>query len=103
MPLTTKRSLSIDFLLNHHVNKLHIYSEKATKFCEISTLLLSYVVPVKSNVEISQNFVAFSEYINFTKLNGNIKTGLPQDRPNVIYREYKKTEFPEYKLKEFCS
>ena len=43
-----------------------IYSEKATKFCEISTLLLSYVVPVKSKVEISQNFVAFSEYMNFT-------------------------------------
>ena len=38
------------------------YSEKVTKFCEISTLLLSYVVPVKSKVEISQNFVAFSEY-----------------------------------------
>ena len=36
-----------------------IYSEKATKFCSISTLLLSYVVPVKSKVEISQNFVAF--------------------------------------------
>ena len=32
-----------------------IYSEKATKFCEISTLLLSFVVPVKSKVEISQN------------------------------------------------
>ena len=43
-----------------------IYSEKATKFGEISTLLLSYVVPVKSKVEISQNFVAFSEYMNFT-------------------------------------
>ena len=42
-----------------------IYSEKATKFSEISTLLLSYVVPVKSKVEISQNFVAFSEYMNF--------------------------------------
>ena len=42
-----------------------IYSEKATKFCEISALLLSYVVPVKSKVEISQNFVAFSEYMNF--------------------------------------
>ena len=42
-----------------------IYSEKATKFCEISTLLLSYVVPVKSKVDISQNFVAFSEYMNF--------------------------------------
>ena len=42
-----------------------IYSEKAKKFFEISTLLLSYVVPVKSKVEISQNFVAFSEYMNF--------------------------------------
>ena len=27
-----------------------------------------YLVPVKSMVEISQNFVAFSEYMNFTKL-----------------------------------
>ena len=43
-----------------------IYSEKATKFYEISTLLLSYVVPVKSEVEISQDFVAFSEFMNFT-------------------------------------
>ena len=42
-----------------------IYSEKATKFCEISTLLLSYMVPVKSKEEISQNFVVFSEYMNF--------------------------------------
>ena len=38
----------------------------ATKFCEIFTLLLFYVVPVKSMVKISQNFVAFSEYMNFT-------------------------------------
>ena len=43
-----------------------IYSEKTTKFCKISTVDLSYVVPVKSTVEISQNFVAFSEYMNFT-------------------------------------
>ena len=42
-----------------------IYSEKATKFCEIFTLLLSYVVPVKSKVKILQTFVAFSEYMNF--------------------------------------
>ena len=48
--------------------KVHIYSEKDTKFCEISTLLLFYVVPVKSKVEISQNFVAFSEYMNFTTI-----------------------------------
>ena len=42
-----------------------IYSEKATKCCEISTADLSYVVPVKSTVETSQMFVAFSEYMNF--------------------------------------
>ena len=40
--------------------KVHI-SELATKFCEISTFLLSYVVPAKSKVEVLQNFVAFSE------------------------------------------
>ena len=44
-----------------------IYSEKATKFYKISIVDLSYVVPVKSTVEISQNFVTFSEYMNFTK------------------------------------
>ena len=43
-----------------------IYSEKATKSYEIFTLLLFYVVPVKSKVKISQNFVSFSEYMNFT-------------------------------------
>ena len=35
-----------------------IYSEKATKFCEI-------LHTVKSKGKISQNFVAFSEYVNF--------------------------------------
>ena len=43
-----------------------MYSEKATNFWEISTVDLSYVVTVKSTVEISENFVAFSEYMNFT-------------------------------------
>ena len=42
-----------------------IYSEKDTKFCGIFTLLLSYVVPVKSKVKISQIYVAFSQYMNF--------------------------------------
>ena len=46
-----------------------IYSEKATKFCKIPTLLLSYVVPVKSKIEI----VAFSEYMNFINNWGNWK------------------------------
>ena len=38
-----------------------IYSEKATTFFKIFTLLLSYVLPVKNKVKIPQNFVAFSE------------------------------------------
>ena len=52
-------------LWNKTMHLKFIYSEKATKFCKISTLLLSYVVPVKSKVEILQHFVAFSEYMNF--------------------------------------
>ena len=43
-----------------------IQSEKVTNFCETYTLDLSKVVTVKSTVEISQNFVPFSEYMNFT-------------------------------------
>ena len=42
-----------------------IYSEKATKFCEIFPLLLTVCTVVKSKRKISQNFVAFSEYMNF--------------------------------------
>ena len=52
-----------------------IYSEKATKFYKIFTLLLSYVVPVKSKVKISQNFVAFSEYMNFIYSAKNMALG----------------------------
>ena len=50
-----------------------IYSEKAAKFCEIFTVDLSYVVPVKSTVEILQNFEAFSEYMN---LNSQLNLGI---------------------------
>ena len=46
-----------------------IYSEKATNFCRISTRDLSYVVTVKSTVEILKNFVALSEYMNFNYVN----------------------------------
>ena len=42
-----------------------MYSEKATKFCEIFPLLWTKVHTVKSKGKISQNFVAFSEYMNF--------------------------------------
>ena len=44
-----------------------IFSEKATKFGEISIVFLSVCTVGKSKVEISQIFVAFSEYTNFTK------------------------------------
>ena len=44
-----------------------IYSEKTTIF----TVDLFYVIALKSKAEISQNVVAFSEYMNFT---GNIAT-----------------------------
>ena len=49
------------------MNKLlkFIYSEKATKFCEISTVDLTVTTLDKSMVEILQQFVAFSEYMKF--------------------------------------
>ena len=43
-----------------------IYSEKATQFCELSTLNLTVCTVVKFKVEISQHFVALSEYMYFT-------------------------------------
>ena len=42
-----------------------IYSEKATKFCEIFPLLLTAFTAVKKKGKISPNYVAFSEYMNF--------------------------------------
>ena len=42
-----------------------IYSEKAAKICEIFPLLLTGTPQDKSEVKISQNFVAFSENMNF--------------------------------------
>ena len=50
-----------------------VYSEKATKFCEIFPLLLSTVHTDKSKVKILQNFAAFSEYMNFTKSKNNVE------------------------------
>ena len=52
-------------IIKRALDKVHIPFERATKFCEIFNLLFSYVVSVKSKVNISQKFVAFSEYMNF--------------------------------------
>ena len=43
-----------------------VYSEKVmTKFCEISTLLLSTIHTDKIKMKILQKILAFSEYMNF--------------------------------------
>ena len=62
-----------------------IYSEKATKFCEIFTLLLSYVVPVKSKVKILQNSVAISEYTKFKRPSITICTPKFSDLPTALH------------------
>ena len=82
-------------------NLKFIYSGKATKFCKISTLLLSYVVPVKSKVENSQNFVAFSEYTNFKRSSSNTKKGknVPCSILNEVAvhtKSYKEGNFYKY-------
>ena len=61
-----RKSYKYDIVSHFNLRCLKfLYSEKATKFCEISTLLLSTVHAGKSKVEILQNFVTFSEYMNF--------------------------------------
>ena len=61
---TLSKNLFRDYFYHNNIIKF-VYSEKATKFCEIFTLLLTTVHTVKSNVKVLQNFVAFSEYRNF--------------------------------------
>ena len=61
------------------VSKVHLLLE-GHKILRNLHLTLSYVVPVKSKVKISQNFVAFSEYMNFT--DGQC---VHEERFNVMY------------------
>ena len=68
-----------------------IYSEKATKFCEISTVDLTDTTQDKSTVEISQKFLAFSEYMNFNILISLVGYGdALGSYKNVIVRLYHK-------------
>ena len=62
----------VEFLSEKALLKF-IYSKKATKFCKIFTLLLTVCTAVKSKGKISQNFVAFSEYMNFKFVNWRIR------------------------------
>ena len=52
-----------------------IYSEKATKFCEIFSLLLTAVHTVKRKGKISQTFVAFSAKMNFKTFDSCLTLG----------------------------
>ena len=65
LPHKVHYRLDLNFWLGIQIKVVKfVYFEKAIKFCEISTLLLSTVHSNKSKEEISQNFVAFSKYMN---------------------------------------
>ena len=70
-----------------------IYSEKATKFCEISTLFLTSVLhTVKSKVDILQNFAAFSKYMNFkSKILPNFKNYIHRKFPYFVLLSWLKS------------
>ena len=70
-----------------------IYSEKATKFCEIFPLLLTTVHTVKSKGKIFQNFVAFSEYMNFTGFCYQSHNGRNHNKNFVAFWRIKRPKF----------
>ena len=91
-----------DFSLKYINTLKFIYSEKATKFCVIFTLILTTVHTIKSKVKILQKFVAFSEYMNF-------KTYLPKNQnskknrqkfiknwPKIIFQKIHRKESSKY-------
>ena len=64
------------FVVHMRYHLKFIYSQRATKFCKIFTVLLSPVVPVKSKVKILQNFVAFSGQVyELYLIRGYLKQG----------------------------
>ena len=67
--------------------------KKATICCQISTVDLYYIVPVKSTVEISKNFVAFSEYMNFICISTFNGTNIKTSRENTVSYKKSKVDF----------
>ena len=86
-----------------------IYSEKTTKFCKISTLLLSVCTVDKNKEEISQNILAFSEYTNFNveyRVNAKVwgspsLLSLFHRRPGGTFSKLVKTKF-HFAMTEYC-
>ena len=77
-----KGKIVLEFALKKTLKFLvkFVYSEKVTKFCEIFILLLSTVHTDKSKVKISQNFVAFTDYMNLNSTSELLSTNLqPQN------------------------
>ena len=69
---TNKNDDNLKPTLAIRIDKVHIFWE-AKIFCKISTLLLSVCTVDKSKMEISQNFVAFSEYTYWIAITEKMK------------------------------
>ena len=69
--------------------KVHIFweSHKILRNLHLTFVLLMYIVPVKSKGEISQSFVAFSEYMNFIKSSIMRKEKLTNLRWSILVPE----------------
>ena len=70
-----------------------MYSEKATTVCETSIVDLSFVVPVKSMLEIFQNYVAFSEFMNFKQK--KMTKGLTGFLTNFLFNKTQQQGLPQ--------
>ena len=71
--------------------KVHIFWEghKILRNLHL-TFVLCNVVPVKSKVKISQNYVAFSEYMNFTYLSYNLEYRLFVFQDIVFFKKFER-------------
>ena len=78
---------------NSNVTLKFIYSEKATKCCAFSTLLLTVCIVVKCKVEISQNLVTFSEYMNFKSNISLIASCKTRQMHNIINKTRNRAVF----------
>ena len=82
--------VAIHILVKNSFSKVKfIYSEKATKFCKISTLLLSVYTVVKSMGEISQNFVA-SEYMNCNNNQTNLISVIQHQKLSIFQQLFRR-------------
>ena len=88
-------------ILFRYLSLKFIYSEKTTKFCEISNVDLSYVVPVKSTAEISQNIWTLMVNLLSTKnIIDRKQVFQPKWHPGILSL-HKLENLPKYHLHYF--